>query len=88
MKGRKIGQQSDTWLSKLWVEAEQRGVPSEPLSSVNVEFLDFVYTTGNGNNGAGPSAPRGASPWRGEGRATGKGGRACLLTPARPLTPG
>ena len=58
MKGRKIGQQSDTWLSKLWVEAEQRGVPSEPLSSVNVEFLDFVYTTGNGNNGAGPSAPR------------------------------
>ena len=55
LKGRKVPKvpkamlQDDTWLCQLCVEAEQRGVPSEPLPGMKDEFLDFLRSTTNGN---------------------------------------
>jgi hypothetical protein len=46
----KAMQQADTWLSQLSVLAEQRGVPSEPLPGVNLEFLDILRSTTSGND--------------------------------------
>ena len=46
----KAAQGPDTWLSQLSAVAKARGVPRKPLPNVELQYLDFLTSTTNGND--------------------------------------